>query len=141
MDLSKFFSFLNTGTKEEDLDENMETFKKTPYFKIGMFRKLIQNGLIFKNKVLILFSSMEGNMDVKDIDVAGDVMLYERAWYWISQVDWDDEDWVNDLKISSDLEFVGYLGLCISYFEGIEQFEKCAVLKKIQDFAKENLED
>ncbi len=33
MDLSKFFSFLNTGTKEEDLDENMETFKKTPYFK------------------------------------------------------------------------------------------------------------
>jgi len=109
MDLSKFFSFLNTGAKEEDLDENMETFKKTPYFKIGMFRKLIQNGLIFKNKVLILFSSMEGTMDVKDIDVAGDVMLYERAWYWISQVDWEDEDWVNDLKISSDLEFVKYL--------------------------------
>jgi hypothetical protein len=141
IDLNKFFSFLNTGVKEEELDENLETFKKTPYFKIGMFKKLIKNGLIFKHKVLIFFKSSDETIDVRDIDLAGDYMLYERAWFWISQMDWEDEFWINDLKSLSDHDMVDYLGLCIFHYEKMEEFEKCASLKKILDFVKENLED
>jgi hypothetical protein len=141
MDLNKFFSFLNTGFKEEDLVENLETFKKTPHFKIGMFKKLIKNGLLFKHKILVFFKSSEDTIDIKDVDIAGDYILYERAWFWINQVDWDDEDWVNDLKSFSDPEMVGYLDLCISHYESLEEYEKCIVLKKILDFVKENLED
>lgn len=143
MDLNKFFGFYNkkNSTNEEDLDENLETYKKTPRFKIGMFSKLIHNGLLFKKQIITFFSSSSEAFDIDDISVAGEFMMHNRAWYWISQFDWDDEYWVSDLKDLSNEELMVALLLSVKYFEEQEEYEKCAFLKKILDFVKENLEN
>jgi hypothetical protein len=36
-------------------------------------------------------------------------------------------------------DFSSALKLCIRYFEGVEEYEKCAHLKKIYDFVEKNL--
>lgn len=138
MDLSRFFSFLNN--KGDQTEENLDTFKKTPFFKIGMFTKLIINGLNFKKQVIMFFENSSGELDMKDVDLMGEFMMYHRAWYWISQVDMDDEGWIMDLKRSSNDELLTAIKLSIHYFEEEEEFEKCAFLKNIQNFIENYLE-
>jgi hypothetical protein len=76
---------------------------------------------------------------MEGVDLAGEFMMYHRSWYWISQTDLTDEEWLNDLRRSSEDEFLTALKLSIHYFEENEEFEKCAFLKKIQDFVEKNL--
>ncbi len=141
MDLHRFFSFFNDNHDNDKVEENLSEFKKTPYFKIGVFTKLIINGLSFKKQVVMFFENADGTLDMKDVDLMGEFMMYHRAWYWISQFDWEDEGWVNDLKRSSDENLLTAIKLSISFFEEEEEFEKCAFLKRIQDFVKNHLEE
>jgi len=138
MDLNRFFSFFNNRSNDET-EENLSGFKKTPYFKIGVFTKLIINGLSFKKQVVMFFENSDGNLDMKDVDLMGEFMMYHRAWYWISQLDWTDEEWLNDLRRSSNDELLTALKLSINFFEDEEEFERCAFLKKIQDFVENYL--
>jgi hypothetical protein len=140
VDLSKIFSLFNDGPQEEYIYENLETFKKTPKFKLGMFEKLIVNGINFKMKVINFFSLSDENFDIDEIDKAGEFMMYNRAWFWISQINLDDEIWLYDLKVISSVNFLDAIKLSLYYFESYEEYEKCILLKKIQDIVKENLE-
>ena len=140
MDINKSFGLFN-AEGGENINENLEDFKKTPYFKIGMFKKLIMNGMSFKIKVVGFFSRADEDFDVSEIDLAGEFMIYTRAWFWIEQLDWDDEEWVSDIKRYSDEDLLVATKLAIHYFEEQEEYEKCAFLKKLQDFVQENLED
>ena len=140
VDLSKIFSLFNDGPQEEYIYENLETFKKTPKFKLGMFEKLIVNGINFKMKIVNFFSLSDENFDIDEIDKAGEFMMYNRAWFWISQIDLEDEIWLYDLKVISSVNFLDAIKLSLYYFEFHEEYEKCILLKKVQDIVKENLE-
>ena len=101
MDLNKFFSFFSPTSEDGDFHGSLESFKESPIYKIKIFERLIINGLIFKKSIVNFFSKADEDLDVSQIDLAGEFMMYNRAWFWISQLDWDDEQWVYDLKIAS----------------------------------------
>ena len=99
------------------------------------------NGVNFKKQIINFFSKSLGeDEDLNGVDLAGEFMVYNRGWYWISQMDWDSEEWVTDLKDSLSEDLFIALKLSIHYFEEQEEYEKCAFLKKIQNFVEENLE-
>ena len=140
MDLSNFFNFFNSeNPKEEDLRENLDTFKKTPYFKLGMFHKLIFNGLTFKKSLLHFFSKADQEINMDSVDSTSEFIMHQRAWFWISQFDWNEEEWLSDLEKISNDEFLISLKLAIKYFEELEDYEKCAFIKKIQDLVQKYL--
>jgi hypothetical protein len=131
----------------EDKDDNkgsqkkeIEDFKKSAAFKIGMFKKLIRNGILFKKQVVKFLSSSDVNLDVHGIDDAGDYMMYTRAYLWIKDFKFKSKEWKETLFNYSDDEFISLIGLSIKYFEECEEYEKCAHLKKIQDLVDKNLE-
>lgn len=135
MDLNKFFGFFNPASdNDEALKENLESFKNSPIYKIKVFERLVLNGLSFKKSIVNFFSKADEDLDVMQIDLAGEFMMYNRAWFWISQFDWDDDLWIHDLKIASSENLLTAVRLSIHYFEEQEEFEKCATLKKVQDF-------
>jgi hypothetical protein len=134
MDLNKFFSFFSPTSEDGDFHGSLESFKESPIYKIKIFERLIINGLIFKKSIVNFFSKADEDLDVSQIDLAGEFMMYNRAWFWISQLDWDDEQWVYDLKIASSESLLTAVKLSIHYFEECEEYEKCAVLKRIQNF-------
>ena len=141
MDLNKFFELFGNASENEKVRKEFDTFKKTPAFKIGMFVKLVTNGMNFKKQVVNFFSkSLDKDENLDGVDLAGEFMIYNRGWYWVSQMDWDSEEWVSDLKDLISDELLTALKLSIHYFEEQEEYEKCAFLKKIQDFVGENLE-
>lgn len=139
MDLNKFFSYFNSSSDIEVLQKNLDNFKESPIYKIKIFERLITNGLLFKKSIVNFFDQADKDLDIVQIDLAGEFMIYTRAWFWINQLDWDDEQWVKDLEMASNENFLIVVKSCMNYFERQEEYEKCAFLKKIQDFVQNYL--
>ena len=143
MALDNIFSLFGFPDKDDDerkkLEADLEVFKETPHFKLGMFHKLIMNGSLFSKQVVKFFAKADPGLDIKGIDQAGEYMMFIRAWFWIEQVKLRKKEWKEALKQYSNEEFVVSIKLSINYFESTEEYEKCAHLKKIQDFVEKNL--
>ena len=143
MDLNNIFSLFGAeDSKKEDLKKievELEMFKETPHFKLGMFHKLIMNGNLFSKQVVKFFQKSSPELDMEGVDQAGEYIMYTRAWFWIENVNLRKKEWKEALKQYLNEEFVVAVKLCISYFEDMEEYEKCAHLKKIQDFIEKNL--
>jgi hypothetical protein len=138
MDWEKVFSLFGSDESGSNYqpEEEFDSFRNTPLYKIKMFMKLILNGIGFKKQILSFFKKSNNEFNEDEIDKAGDYMMYVRAFYWVSKLDIPELD-KDELKYVDldDLQFC--ISSSISYFEGGEDYEKCAVLKKLQDFLEE----
>jgi hypothetical protein len=145
MSLGGIFALFGFPDGNDDNDEDkiikkeLKEFKDTPHFKVGMFIKMISNGLNFKNQVVGFFSKADKDLDMEGVSEAGDFMMYNRAWYWISKCNLKRKDWKEALSKNATPELVKCLGLTIKYFENIEEYEKCSLLFKIQVFVKKEM--
>ena len=77
MDINNIFGLFSSGSKEEEIYENLDTFKKTPLFKLSMFVKLILNGVNFKKKLLYFFQKSSEDLGLDDVDLAVLERLFE----------------------------------------------------------------
>ena len=120
MSISGIFAMFGFPDKGDDerkkLEEELEIFKETPHFKLGMFFKLIMNGSSFKKQILKFFSTADPDLDIKGIDDAGEYMMFTRAYYWIQDCNIREKEWKAALKHNANEEFVCAVKLCINYF-------------------------
>ena len=143
MDKERIFSLFDKDF-DDSLQKDIGDYKKSFHFKIGMFIKVVIYGDKWKNSVVSMFSKANTEFDIEDIDSVGEMMLYTRAWYWISQFELDNKECLDDLKLLLDKDSETYnssdlfisLMRTIKYFEKTEEFEKCAFLVKIRDLLK-----
>jgi len=138
------FGFPEDGKNSKEtkkMRDELDEFKKTPYFKLGMFYKLIMNGQTFKKQVLNFFSKADPSLNMGGIDDAGEFMMFTRAFFWVEEFKFRSKVWKEDLKKHSTDEFLVAVKLSMHYFEGTEEYEKCAHLKKIQVLVEKNLKE
>jgi hypothetical protein len=112
----------------------LEDYKQHPMFWVGMFKKLIYNHKVFNAKILKSFKDLDGELDMNDVENAGEFIMYNRAWYWINKIDIKETLHQNALTHYADEILLTYTKVVILYFQELEEYEKCAHLKKIQDF-------
>tara|TARA_B110000503_G_C7139102_1_gene410127 strand:+ start:1539 stop:1964 length:426 start_codon:yes stop_codon:yes gene_type:complete len=139
IDKNKIFDLFGSPIQsEKDFIEIASNMLDEPFNKIGMFTKLIINHIIFHQK-LSKFLNQESNiaMNFEETKRASAFAIFNRAWFYIKQI---------DLKSKNDFEaiikfkkepFLSVLDEAIEYFEGEEEYEKCAKLLEIKKF-KEN---
>ena len=118
----------------QDMSYILEDYKQHPMFWVGMFKKLIYNHHSFNNKILNSFKDLDGELDMNDVENAGEFIVYNRAWYWINKIDIKETLHQNALTHYADEILLTYTKVVILYFQELEEYEKCAHLKKIQDF-------
>ena len=144
VDADKIFGLFN-GEEPDSLPEKAKMvdalldFKEHPLFWVGMFKKLIHNHKTFNRKVMNFFSQMDEELDLYDVEQAGEFVVYNRAWFWISKIDTQVSSHQEALLHYADDYLLTYVKFAISYFEEFEEYEKCAQLVKIQNFLKELL--
>ena len=107
------------------------SFKDTPLYKLGMYKKLILNHINFNKKVIKFFKESNSELDVDDMKVAGEFVTYSRAWSYIKQIDCEVEPHIDAIHGYADDYLDTTLELGISYFQNLEEYEKCAQLLKI----------
>ena len=143
MDKEKIFGLFDKHF-DEGVNAEVELYKKTFRFKIEMFIKIVIYGEKWKSTVVNIFSKADSDLNVEEIDEAGDFMLYTRAWFWIEQFDFNNDDCLEDLRSITHTDKDSFNGSdlfislmrAIKYFEKIEEFEKCVFLVKIRDLLK-----
>jgi len=130
MDVNKIFEFFKS---EGETNETTQVVLEGPVLWIGMFKKLIINYNVFSKQLINMFSQIEPPLDTTEIENASGYMVYMRAFDYISRIDTSDEKHIECLKLYSDKYLEQSLKNSIRYYENIEEYEKCAVLKKIND--------
>ena len=121
MDLNKIFALFDNKTENKPLTETdnavVELYEK-PLFWVNMFEKLIRNNNVFKLQLKNTF---------KDDHYDPDML--------------NDEDHRHSIRTRTTYSYlVVALITSMNYFTSTEEYEKCAVIKKILDFAMESLE-
>ena len=144
MDLNKIFGLFNDQEPESlkgksQLIDDVLDFKEHPLFWVGMFKKLIQNHKLFNKEIIGFFSILDQELDIDDVEQAGDFVVYNKAFSWIDKIDINNKLHQNSILKFSDDTFLSYLKISISYFEKFEEYEKCAHLKNIQNIVEEFL--
>ena len=147
MDVNKIFDLFSGGREgdgdytQQELEDlrKMEEFKESPMFKVGMFKKLIFNHLAYKDRIIDLFKNVKPNLNIYELEEAGETITFERGWEFISQCEIDKEEWQQCLILYNDEEIKVALRLSINFFQDLEEYEKCAYLKKILDFCEKSL--
>tara|TARA_Y100001972_G_C7629301_1_gene315812 strand:- start:851 stop:1288 length:438 start_codon:yes stop_codon:yes gene_type:complete len=144
MDINHIFNLFGGDPKKYN-DEppttiNMANFEKTPSYKIGMFKKIILNQHIFQKKLIDMFKTPKDDFGMDGMDEVGEYIAHHRAWSYIEDCVIDNEIWQDSLSIQNDENLETAVKLSISFFEELEEYEKCAFLKKIELFLKDNLE-
>jgi len=143
MDIDKIFTLFDYKNENKPLNEEdnaiIELYEK-PLFWVGMFEKLIQNNNTFKQQIGKILKN-DPHYDFDALNEAGDYIVYNRAYMFLSLINMDDENHKQAIKARTKHSYlIISLITSINYFSSIEEYEKCAVLKKILDFAKESLE-
>ena len=136
-------NIFNLFSKEEDLEgvvtdsKTLNELKTSPIYYVGMWKKLVLNHINFNTKVLKFFQDTNQEFDITDIKEAGEYVVYNRAWSYISNVNLEDDKHIDAIKHYSDERFNISLDLGIEFLQKDELYEKCAILLKIKNKSKE----
>jgi hypothetical protein len=138
INLDNIFSLFSANEELDGVNSEVQIdFSQTPIYWIGMYKKLVLNHINFNKKVLKFFKESNRELDVEDMKDAGEFVVYHRAWHYIQNVNIDNEEHVIAIEKYTDEYLDTALKLGISFFEQHEEYEKCALLKKILDKSKE----
>ena len=138
INLDNIFSLFSSNEELDGVNSEVQIdFSQTPIYWIGMYKKLVLNHINFNKKVLKFFKESNQELDVEDMKDAGEFVVYHRAWHYIQNVDIDVEEHVIAIKKYTDEYLDTALKLGISFFEQHEEYEKCALLKRILDKSQE----
>ena len=130
------FSFFDENEPDKKIEQEIEEYTSTPYYKIKIFIKLIINGKAFKQQLIQFFQQSDESLDMSSVDSAGEFMMHSRSWYWITQCDLNNDKWQECLKNIPHKQLFECLDLCIEYYLSLEEYEKCAFLKSIKEFCE-----
>jgi len=141
MDFNKIFDVFdqNDDQKETDDVSLLVDFSEHPLYWIGGFNKLIANHLFFKKYTAKMFKNMSPDSDIETLERAGEYLMFNRAWEYIKDLNVYNSFHIECLKTKSDDALYNSLEAAIRFFEDLEEYEKCALLKEIQDKVKEFL--
>ena len=137
IDVNNLFNLFPYGEDEEGEMESCIDITITPKYWLGMHKKLVLNHLNFKKKAVRFFKISNLELDIEEVKKAGEFVAYNRAWFYISKINIEDENHIDDIVSYGDVNLETSLELSIKYFQSQEEYEKCAHLLKILQKSRE----
>jgi len=129
--VNRIFGLFDDGRNDTPPQEIYIDFMSTPEGKLGMFVKLIQNNIVFNQKIKKFFKEAEKEFDEEVTKQSSEFTVFNRAWYYIKGIDIDTESHLYALTKQHIPTLLNSLKLAIQFFEETEEYEKCAHIHKI----------
>lgn len=134
--VNRIFGLFSDGEDKSQPNEIHIDFMNTPDAKIGMFIKLIQNNIVFNEKLKQFFKNAQQDFDEEITKQSSEFTVFSRAWYYIKDIDVDIESHLYAV-IKQDTKYLSdSLERAIKHFENKEEYEKCAHIHKIEQTVK-----
>jgi len=138
MNINSIFNLFNNENNDDEASLLVD-FSEHPLFWISGFNKVISNHVFFKQYTVKTFQSISPDINIEELEKAGEDLMFRKAWNYIKNFDLDKPFHVECLKLKADDIMVHNLQIAIQFFELLEEYEKCALLKNIEDKVKEFL--
>jgi hypothetical protein len=123
----------------EDIDPS-DSFIDNPYTKIGMFMKTLGNSKVFTLMMKNILDKVKTEYNEEDINHHMDNVTFNAAFSYIKEIDVNNPQHLDALECHNPEKLILNLNQSLAFFEGKEEYEKCAHLFKIinvfEDFAK-----
>lgn len=115
-----------------------EDFHNSPYAKIGMFNKTIENsGALFIQIKKIIQESKTIEWNFENAVKSTNTVIFYKSFLYIKDIDINNLTHVDALKCYDPSRLISNLNQSISFFERKEEYEKCAHLLKIKNTIEE----
>ncbi len=130
MNLDSFFGSLKDTSSQKKQRVSLED---TDLYKVGMFKKIICNMDVYKSRMISFLKNLGMEDESRDFDKSGEHLCYVRAYSYIKTVTLQSP---LDTSLESlyDENLIQALSKCTLYYEKLEEYEKCALLKKVLDY-------
>ena len=138
MNIDKIFNMFEPEVKPAPENIVLVDFKDHPYYWVGMFKKIILNYDLFSKKFISLFRENGSEVNMADIEKAGEHFVYERAWEYISKLNIIIPIHLNTLIQYKDPVLIKNLNQTLLHFQDSEEYEKCAFILKLIEELKKN---
>lgn len=124
-------------SKENISVEDYDNFLDSPYIKIGMFNKIINNNDIFFLKFKRILKDFYPGDNNNYINFTSKFISFNRAFQYIKDININDQYHVDALKCHNLNSVLTNIEKSILHFEELEEYEKCDHLLKIKNFIKD----
>ena len=143
MDINRIFGAFNESgslppqlpelTENKDWDEWEENH---PAYYVQVFYKLIAHHTNYSKEIISFFQQADAGLDIKEIKLAGEDLVYRRAMEYLFRLDLEDTYHRGVIATEDCMQFRLSLALCIAYFEDIEEYETCSKLLPFKEFVE-----
>lgn len=125
INIDKIFSLF----QEQEQENEFNDFKNDGFYYILMFKKIVNNYLKTKHFYSNTIKKTHPELNEQEINKAGDYLFFNRAFYYLNEL--HELNTQEELYISvSDIES---FKKALEYFESVEEYEKCSIIKKIMN--------
>lgn len=115
---------------------DLEEFNDSMEFNLGMFTKLIQNNIVFNEKLKKFFKDIGKKYDEETTKKSSEHTVFNRSWHYLSKVDPDSDEFIQVI-LEHDMKFLeSSLERALIFFESSEEYEKCAHIHKMTKLIK-----
>lgn len=133
LDPRTLFSIFEQGDEEIYKEHGIEENLKNPYVLMGMVLRGLENYTIMD----MMYTRHYGDQ-YKNVKPTIKLKYFNKLFSYLTRIDHTDFNSIYTIGESFEKQEV-YIGLekLKKYFEVIEHYEKCAVIKNFQDFLQE----
>jgi hypothetical protein len=136
MNINNIFRAFNDDFEDEET-EMLIDFSEHPFYWIGGFNKIIGNHAFFSKYTSKVFKNISPELNVDEIEKAGEHLMFDKAWDYIKNINLDNPFHIECIGKKISDEFLSNLDITIKFYEALEEYEKCALLKNIENKIKE----
>ena len=137
IDPKNIFGLFDSGAKEsEEKEIGKIEISDHPLILVGMFTRMVLRGEEVNKDIMKFFQEIERKVTASEQEHFNKFMIYNRALSFLAQVNLDDPLHVEVLLDKTGEDFLQACNTTIKFFTEREEYEKCAFIKKFQDFIK-----
>lgn len=130
-DVNKIFGLFDDNKDNNPTPTVYVNFMDTQKGKLGMFVKLIQNNIVFNEKLKQFFKKADKEFDEEVVRKNSQFTVFQRSWHYIKQVDIDTREGIEAIVNYEPHMLKDCLNRAIKFYESSEEYEKCAHMHKI----------
>jgi hypothetical protein len=129
LDKHNLFSIFEQGDEEVYIEHGVEEILQNPYVLLGMVIRGLENfqlmDLMYKRNFPKEYGNIQKSLQYK---------YYCKLYQYLDRIDSNNFDTKHSIGESFDVDSVNFgLNTLRVYFESIEEYEKCGVIKKYLD--------
>jgi hypothetical protein len=129
-------SIFNLFTNNISSNSIVDDYTNTPLFHVETFKYIITNHINTKNRLKYFLKNINIELDENYINEIGERIIFNKAFLSIQNINLHNENHVKVILEQNSSDLGRSLKLCISFFQNLEEYEKCAFLKKIENILK-----